>query len=92
MRAEAKDYIDMDALLRLGKVDLPSALAAAEKLYGPTFNPEITLNRALKLCSERYFAKLLIQCVLTLVNAGVGHVYQQHPIWGGRVRASDKSP
>lgn len=34
----------MDALLRLGKVDLPSALAAAERLYGPTFNPEITLK------------------------------------------------
>ena len=44
MRAEAKDYIDMDALLRLGKIDLPSALAAAAKLYGPAFNPEITLK------------------------------------------------
>ncbi len=44
MRAEAKDYVDIDALLRLGKVDLPSALAAAERLYGPTFNPEITLK------------------------------------------------
>jgi hypothetical protein len=31
---------------------------------------------ALKLCSEWCFAKFLIQCVLTLVNAGVGHVYQ----------------
>ena len=44
MRAEAKDYIDMDALLRLGKIDLPSALAAAAKLYGPAFNPEVTLK------------------------------------------------
>ena len=44
MRAEAKDYIDIDALLRLGKVDLPSALAAAQKLYGSSFNPEITLK------------------------------------------------
>lgn len=44
MRAEAKDYIDMDALLRLGKVDLPTALAAAGRLYGASFNPEITLK------------------------------------------------
>lgn len=44
VRAEAKDYIDMDALMRLGKVSLPTALAAAEKLYGPSFNPEITLK------------------------------------------------
>ncbi|MGH8209085.1 MAG: hypothetical protein ACREU6_05715 [Steroidobacteraceae bacterium] len=44
MRAEAKDYIDIDALLRLGKVDVPTALAAAQKLYGSSFNPEITLK------------------------------------------------
>jgi hypothetical protein len=44
VRAEAKDYIDMDALIRTGGVGLPFALAAAEKLYGPSFNPEITLK------------------------------------------------
>jgi hypothetical protein len=44
VRGEAKDYIDMDALIRIGRVDLPLALAAAEKLYGPSFNPEITLK------------------------------------------------
>lgn len=44
MRAEAKDYRDIDALLTLGKVSLPTALAAAQKLYGPSFNPEITLK------------------------------------------------
>jgi hypothetical protein len=44
MRAEAKDYFDIDALLRLGRIGLPTALAAAQKLYGPTFNPEITLK------------------------------------------------
>lgn len=44
MRAEAKDYVDIDALLRLGKVGLPTALAAAQKLYGSSFNPEITLK------------------------------------------------
>jgi hypothetical protein len=44
VRAEAKDYIDMDALMHLGGIGLPLALAAAEKLYGPSFNPEITLK------------------------------------------------
>jgi hypothetical protein len=44
MRAEAKDYVDIDALMRLGQISLPTALAAAQKLYGPSFNPEITLK------------------------------------------------
>jgi hypothetical protein len=44
VRAEAKDYIDIDALITAGKVDLPLALSAAQRLYGSTFNPEITLK------------------------------------------------
>ena len=44
MRAEAKDYFDLDALITLGNVDLPTALSAAQLLYGPTFNPEVTLK------------------------------------------------
>jgi hypothetical protein len=44
VRAEAKDYLDIDAVMRLGNISLPSALAAAQKLYGPGFNPEITLK------------------------------------------------
>jgi len=44
VRAEAKDYIDMDALMTKGRISLPTALAAAQKLYGPSFNPEITLK------------------------------------------------
>ena len=44
VRAAAKDYIDMDALIQIAGVALPFALAAAEKLYGPSFNPEITLK------------------------------------------------
>ncbi len=44
VRAEAKDYVDMDALIRVGNVSLPFALAAAERLYGASFNPEITLK------------------------------------------------
>ena len=43
-RAEAKDYWDIDALLQDGRVDLPAALASALAIYGPSFNPQITLK------------------------------------------------
>src|SRR5271166_4987132 len=41
LRAEAKDYRDIDAILRDGRIDLPTALASAQALYGPQFNPQI---------------------------------------------------
>ena len=44
MRAEAKDYIDIDALLTDGRIDLPTALASAQAIYGAQFNPQITLK------------------------------------------------
>jgi hypothetical protein len=44
MRAEAKDYIDIDALLADGRIDLPTALAAARAIYGEQFNPQSTLK------------------------------------------------
>jgi hypothetical protein len=43
-RAEAKDYRDIDAILCDGRIDLATALAAAKTLYGPRFNPQITLK------------------------------------------------
>ena len=42
-RAEAKDYLDLDALLGSG-IGLPLALAAARHIYGPSFNPQVTLK------------------------------------------------
>jgi hypothetical protein len=42
-RAEAKDYLDMDALIQHG-IDLPTALAAGRIVYGHGFNPMITLK------------------------------------------------
>jgi hypothetical protein len=48
-RAEAKDYLDINRLLREG-VDLAQALGAAQAVYGGTFNPLLTLKA---LC---YFA------------------------------------
>jgi hypothetical protein len=44
LRAEAKDYIDLDTLITKGGVTLPAALAAARALYGVSFNPQITLK------------------------------------------------
>jgi hypothetical protein len=44
VRAEAKDYLDIDALLLDGRIDLATALAAARAIYGPQFNPQSTLK------------------------------------------------
>jgi Nucleotidyl transferase AbiEii toxin, Type IV TA system len=43
-RAEAKDYLDLDAIIHQGAIELPTALAAACELYGTSFNPELTLK------------------------------------------------
>jgi Nucleotidyl transferase AbiEii toxin, Type IV TA system len=43
-RAEAKDYIDLDAIIENTEIDLPTALSAARLLYGAKFNPELTLK------------------------------------------------
>lgn len=44
VRAEAKDYLDIDALLADGRIDLSMALAAARAIYGRSFNPQNTLK------------------------------------------------
>ena len=44
MRAEAKDYLDIDALLLDGRIDLATALACARALYGRQFSPQSTLK------------------------------------------------
>lgn len=42
-RAQVRDYLDIDALIRHG-VDLPQILAAGSVVYGRSFNPLITLK------------------------------------------------
>lgn len=42
-RAEARDYLDIDALLQHG-IDLATVLAAGAAVYGRRFNPLITLK------------------------------------------------
>jgi hypothetical protein len=44
VRAEARDYVDIDALITAGGIDLPTALAAGGAIYGQQFNPQITLK------------------------------------------------
>lgn len=43
-RAASRDYIDMYLLLTEGKLALPAILSAAATVYGPVFNPHITLK------------------------------------------------
>jgi hypothetical protein len=42
-RAQPRDYLDIDALIRHG-IDLPRVLAAGAIVYGRSFNPLITLK------------------------------------------------
>ncbi len=42
-RAQEKDYLDIDALIRHG-IALPATLAAGRVIYGHSFNPLITLK------------------------------------------------
>ena len=44
VRAEAKDYIDIGALLTDGRIDLPLALDAGRAIYGEQCNPQNTLK------------------------------------------------
>ena len=43
-RAEVKDYVDIHALLTQAKIDLAMMLGAAAVIYGPEFNPLISLK------------------------------------------------
>lgn len=48
---------DIDAILRDGRVDLSTALASAQALYGPQFNPQNAL-KALSLFDEGNLCRL----------------------------------
>jgi hypothetical protein len=43
-RAEVKDYIDIDAMILAGVIDLPHSLAVARHIYGDQFSPELSLK------------------------------------------------
>jgi hypothetical protein len=44
MRAEEKDYLDIDAILANGNISLEAGLSAAAALYGHSFNPQAALK------------------------------------------------
>jgi hypothetical protein len=68
MRAEPKDYIDIDALITKGGVSLPLALSAAQEIYGSTFNPQVTL-KALSFFEDGDLHQLPSDLKLRLVTA-----------------------
>jgi hypothetical protein len=68
LRAEARDYIDIDALLVEGRVDLSAALGAAQAIYGEEFNPQISL-KALTYFEEDNLAGLPRQVRDRLISA-----------------------
>jgi hypothetical protein len=43
-RAQAKDYLDIDALMTIAAIDLPTQLAAARAARGASFSPTPTLK------------------------------------------------
>jgi Nucleotidyl transferase AbiEii toxin, Type IV TA system len=67
-RAEAKDYIDIDAILYDGQIDLPKSLAAAQYIYGSVFSPQNAL-KALTYFDEPQLQLLSHVLKLRLVKA-----------------------
>lgn len=43
-RGESKDYLDIHALVGLGRIGLPEGIACAAAIYGPQYNPALTLQ------------------------------------------------
>jgi Nucleotidyl transferase AbiEii toxin, Type IV TA system len=84
-RAEAKDYIDIDAILTSGVIDLAMSLGAAQSIYGPSFAPTSTL-KALTYFGEASLASLPAATKQRLLNA-VQMVdparIPEIPIWNG---------
>lgn len=68
-RAQAKDYLDIHALIKAG-ITLPSALSAARLVYGPVFQPTPTL-KALTYFEDGDLPSLPPQLQRTLAHAAV---------------------
>jgi hypothetical protein len=88
VRAEAKDYIDIDALITKGRVGLPLALCAAQELYGSAFNSQITL-KALSYFDDGELRQLPEEMKLRLVTAARGVDLDRLPSLSDAVRYID---
>ncbi|HBK08564.1 MAG TPA: hypothetical protein DDZ81_22385 [Acetobacteraceae bacterium] len=82
VRAEAKDYIDIDALLTDGRIDLSLALAAGRAIYGEQFNPQNTL-KALSYFGDGNLGRLPQPVKDRLVTAARAVDLDRLPVVGG---------
>jgi hypothetical protein len=81
-RAEAKDYLDIAALLESG-ISLPKALAAAKAIYGDQFEPTTTL-RALSYFADGDLPKLPASLQNALRTAAIGVKLDELPVLIGQ--------
>lgn len=81
-RAEAKDYLDIAALLENG-ISLPKALAAAKAIYGDQFEPRTTL-RALSYFADGDLPKLPASMQNELRTAAIGVKLDELPVLIGK--------
>lgn len=91
MRAEAKDYIDIDAILADGRIDLPMALAAGRAIYGQAFNPLSTL-KALAYFDDGNVRRLPDSIKKRLVQAAIAVDTDRIPVLAAPTRAADSDP
>jgi hypothetical protein len=91
VRAEAKDYIDIDALLTHSAIDLATALSAARAIYGMPFNPQITL-KALCYFDEGNLRRLPQPVKDRLVKAACEVDLAQLPLITLSGRSIDRDP
>jgi hypothetical protein len=81
-RAEAKDYLDIAALLENG-ISLPKALAAAKAIFGNQFEPTTTL-RALSYFADGDLPKLPASMQNALRTAAIGVKLDELPVLIGK--------
>jgi hypothetical protein len=91
VRAEARDYIDIDALLTFSAIDLPTALGAARAIYGMQFNPQSTL-KALCYFGEGNLRRLPQPIKDRLVKAACEVDLDRLPIIAVSRRSPDQDP
>jgi hypothetical protein len=95
LRAEAKDYLDLDALITKGGITLQLALAAAQALYGAPFNPQITL-KSLSYYGDGDLNSLPEELKLRLVTAArdvdLDHLPRLDHLIHGSIEEDDLGP
>ena len=85
-RAQAKDYLDIDALMTRAGIGLPTMLAAGTAIYGKQFEPQIT-TKALTYYGDGDLAELPADLQLRLKKAATAVDFDKLPelhLTGGR--------